>query len=240
MDRALSRQNRQRIITSTKGLWGRDLSIKVFLLQFQFHYDEAAPFSPSFRHRERFVIKQHCELSTMFAFCCTVSSKILFYLILICYHMVDIVFDWKTFAALLRDNKFSGVSISKSEESMIQILFGLSCVTGTIFSVAMIVAYKNYIKHHWHCMNNASFDLVSHYSNGNVWFSPDIRGDKKCDRKLVSFELWISVLELFLKDIIQSGILFWATQSSGTSNPDSMSIVFSVCSIVAHLVVGLA
>ena len=50
----------------------------------------------------------------------------------------------------------------------------LCYLTGTIFSVAMIVAYKNYIKHHWHCMNNASFDLASHYSNGNVWFSPDI------------------------------------------------------------------
>ena len=172
----------------------------------------------------------------MSAFCCTV--KILFYLILICYHMVDFGFDWNTFAVLLRDNKFSGVSISKSEESMIQILFGLSCVTGTIFSVAMIVAYKNYIKHHWHCMNNASFDLASHYSNGNVWFSPDIRGDKKCHRKLVNFELWISVPELFLKDIIQSAILFWAhkgSQSSATSNPDWESIVFSMCSIVAHL-----
>lgn len=181
--------------------------------------------------------KQHSELSTMFAFCCTVSSKILFYLILICYHMVDFVFDWKTFDALLRDNKFSGVLISKSEESVIEVLFGLSCVTGTIFSFAMIVAYKNYIKHHWHCMKNASFDVV-HYSNGNVWFSPDIRGDKKCDRKLVNFELWISVPELFLKDIIQSLILFWThkgSQSSGTSIPDSMSIVFSVCSIVAHL-----
>ena len=149
----------------------------------------------------------------MSAFCCTV--KILFYLILICYHMVDFGFDWNTFAVLLRDNKFSGVSISKSKECMIRILFGLSCVTGTIFSFAMIVAYIYYIKHHWHCMKNASLD-----------------------RQLVNFELWISVLELFLKDIIQSGILFWAhqdSQSSATSNPDWMSIVFSVCSIVAHL-----
>ena len=98
---------------------------------------------------------------------------------------------------------------------MIRILFGLSCVTGTIFSFAMIVAYIYYMKHHWHCMNNASLD-----------------------RQLVNFELWISVLELFLKDGIQSGILFWAydgSQSSATSNPDWMSIVFSVCSIVAHL-----
>ena len=60
--------------------------------------------------------------------CCAVSSNILLYLVLICYHVVDLVFDWYTFAVLLRDNKFSGVSISKSEVSMIRILFGLSCV----------------------------------------------------------------------------------------------------------------
>ena len=147
----------------------------------------------------------------MSAFCCTV--KILFYLILICYHMIDLFFDWYTFAVLLQDNKFSGVPISKSEVSMIQIPFGLSCVTGSIFSVVMIVAYICYIKHHWQCMKNA-------------------------DRQLVNFELCVSALELFLKDIIQSGILFWAYEvspSSATSNPDSISIVFSVCSIVAHL-----
>ena len=66
----LDRRNRQWFITSTKGLWGRDLSIKVFLLQFQFHYDQAAPFSPFFRHRERFVINstlnyQPCLLSAV-------------------------------------------------------------------------------------------------------------------------------------------------------------------------------
>ena len=145
----------------------------------------------------------------MSAFCC-----ILFYLILICYHVIDFFFDWYTFAVLLQHNKFSGVSMSKSEVSMIQIPFGLSCVTGTIFSVVMIVAYIYYIKHHCHCMKNASLD-----------------------RQLVNFELWVSVLELFLKDIIQSVILFWAyvSKSSATSNPASMSIVFSVCSIAAHL-----
>ena len=171
------------------------------------------------------------------AFCCAASSKILIYFLLICYHMGDLVFDWYTFAVLLRDNKFSGVSISKSQESMIRILFGLSCVTGTIFSFAMIVTYKYYMDYHRYCMKSARYDRVN-YSDDNVWFSPDHTCDKKCNRKYVNLELWISALELFLKDIIQSGILFWAydvSQSSATINPDSMSIVFSAFSIAAHL-----
>ena len=171
------------------------------------------------------------------AFCCAASSKILIYFLLICYHMGDLVFDWYTFAVLLRDNKFSGVSISKSNKSMIRILFGLSCVTGTIFSFAMIVTYKYYMKYHQYCMKSARYDRVN-YSDDNVWFSPDHTCDKKCNRNYVNLELWISALELFLKDIIQSGILFWAydvSQWSATINPDSMSIVFSAFSIAAHL-----
>ena len=172
----------------------------------------------------------------MVGVCCAVSSKILLYLVLICYQMVDLVFDWYTFAVLLRDNKFSGVSISKSEENMIRILFGLSCVTGTIFSFVMIVAYKYYMKYHRYCLKSARYDRVN-YSDDNVWFSPDHARGKKCNRMYINLELWISVLELFLKDIIQSVILFWAyvSKSSATSNPASMSIVFSVCSIAAHL-----
>ena len=151
--------------------------------------------------------------------------------------MGDIVFDWYTFDVLLQDHKFSGVSISKSEVSIIKIPFGLSCATGTIFSVAMIVAYRYFIKHHWYWMNNGSFDFVT-YSNHNVSFSRDHRRDTNCDRKFLNFELWISVLELVFKDDIQSGILFWAydgSQLSAASNPDQMSFLFSVCSIVAHL-----
>lgn len=173
----------------------------------------------------------------MVGLCCAVSLKILLYLVLICYHMVDLVFDWYTFAVLLRDNKFSGVSISKSQESMIRILFGLSCVTGTIFSFAMIVAYKYYIKYHRYYMKSARYYRVN-YSDDNVWFSPEHTCDKKCNRKYVNLELWISFLELFLKDIIQSGILFWAydvSPSSATSNPGLVSIFFSLCSIAAHL-----
>ena len=179
--------------------------------------------------------KQHSKLLTMFACYCAV--KILFYLVLICYHIGDFFFDWYTFAVLLRDRKFFGVSISTSQEKMIQIPFGLSCLIGTICSFAMIVAYGYYIYYHWYCMNNASYDRVT-YSDDNVWLFPDHRCNKKCDRKFVNLELWISVLELFLKDDIQSGILFWAyygSQLSAASNPGRMWIGFSVCSIVAHL-----
>jgi len=171
----------------------------------------------------------------MYALCCKV--KIFFYLVLICYHVGDLVFDLYTFVVLLRDHKFSGVSISESQEHTIQILFGLSCITGTICSFVMIATYAYYVDYHCYCMNNASYDLVN-YSNGAAWFSLDHRCDKKCNRTFVKLELWISVLELLLKDGFQSGILFWVyngSQSSAASNPGWMSIAFSVCSIIAHL-----
>ena len=180
--------------------------------------------------------KQHSKLLTMFACCCIV--KIVSYLILIFYYIVDLILDWYTFAVLLpRDHKFSGVSISASQEEMIKIPFGLSCLIGTMCSFAMIVVYRYYIYYHWYCMNNASYDRVT-YSDDNVWLFPDHRCNKKCNRKFVNLELRISVLELLLKDDFQSGILFWAyygSQSSATSNPGWMWIGFSVCSIVAHL-----
>ena len=84
-------------------------------------------------------------------------------------------------------------------------------VTGTIFSFAMIVAYKYYIKYHWYCMKSARYDRVT-YSDDNVWFSPDHTCDKKCNRKYVNLELWISALELFLKDIINPSFLECASK----------------------------
>ena len=171
----------------------------------------------------------------MYALCCKV--KIFFYFVLICYHIADFAFDLHTFFVLLREHKFSGVSISESEEHTIQILFGLSCITGAIFSFVMIGTYAYYFYYHCYCMNNAGYDLV-HYSSGDAWFSPDHRCDKKCNRTFVNLELRTSVLELLFKDDIQSGILFWVyngSQSSAASNPGWMSIAFSVCSIIAHL-----
>ena len=178
-----------------------------------------------------FVTKQRSQPSNMSAFCSKV--KIAFYIILICYHIVDLILDRWTFGVLLQDHKFSGVSVSKCEECTIKFLIGLSCSTGTLFSIALVVAYLYYIKHHLYCLKNASYSPVNQ-SDDEVSPPPD----QKCDKKFVNLELWISVLELFLKDAIQSGILFWVysgSQSSATSNPGWMWIAFSVCSIVAHL-----
>ena len=87
-------------------------------------------------------------------------------------------------------------------------------------------------------MNNARYSAVN-YSNGDVWFPAHRKCDKECDSEYVNCELWISFLELFFKDDIQSGILFWAfnsSQGSFTSNPHEwVSIGFLVCSIVGHL-----
>lgn len=176
--------------------------------------------------------KQRSKPSNMSAFCSKV--KIAFYIILICYHIVDLILDWCTFGVLLQGHKFSGVSISKCEECTIKLLIGLSCSTGTLFSIALTVAYIYFIKHHFHCLKNASYSPVNQ-SDDDVSQRPP---HQKCDKKFVNLELWISVLELFFKDDIQSGILFWVyngSQSPATSNPGRMWIAFSVCSIVAHL-----
>ena len=58
----------------------------------------------------------------------------------------------------------------------------------------------------------------------------------KCNRRFAVRELWISVLELLLKDDIQSGILFWVCTSQSSFKIHSRYfIAFSVCSVVAHL-----
>ena len=155
--------------------------------------------------------------------------KIAFYIILIFYHIVDLILDWCTFAVLRQDLKFSGVSILKCEERIIKFFIGLSCSTGTLFSIALVVAYAYYIKHHLYRLKNASYSPVN---------QSDDDADQKCYKKIVNLELWISLLELFFKDDIQSAILLWVyngSQSSAPSNPGWMWIAFSVCSIVAHL-----
>ena len=87
-------------------------------------------------------------------------------------------------------------------------------------------------------MNNARYSAIN-YSNGDVSLLFHRKCDKECDSEYVNCELWVSFLELFLKDDIQSGILFWAyndSQGSFTSYPHEwVSIGFLVCSIVGHL-----
>ena len=168
--------------------------------------------------------------------CC--KLKIFYYLVLIVYHGCDIYFDWSNFCELFEDNTGSGILIS-TNSSPVKILFGFSCGTGTLFSITMIVAYRYYIKFHWYCIRHASYQSVK-YSDDEVSISSDRGCDKKCNRKFVTLELWVSVLELVLKDDFQSGILYWIyTSQSIKTRPGWQSIVFQTCSVIAHLKLGI-
>ena len=137
----------------------------------------------------------------MYMFFC--KLKICYYLALIAYHGYDVCLDWWNFCKLLAHNTVSGILIS-TNSSPVKILFGFSCGTGTLFSIIMILTYRYYIKFHWYCIYHASYQSVK-YSDDEVSISSDRGCDKKCNRTFVTLELWVSVLELVLKDDFQSG-----------------------------------
>lgn len=166
--------------------------------------------------------------------------KILYYLGLIAYHGCDVYFDWSNFRELFEDNKvsISGRLIS-TNSSLVKIFFLFSCVTGSVFSIIMIVAYGYYIKFHWYCINHASYRSVS-YSDREFSILSDRGCDEKCNHKFVTLELWVSVLELVLKDDFQSAILFWIyTSQLIKTKPYWRFFVLQVCSVIAHLKLGI-
>ena len=172
----------------------------------------------------------------MYMLCC--KLKILYYLVLIAYHGCDVYFDWSNFVRLLEDNTVSGILIS-TNSSLVKIFFGFSCVTGTVFSIIMIGAYRYYIKFHWYCLHHASYRSAS-YSDGEFSISSDQYCDKKCDRTFVTRELWVSVLELLPKDDFQSAILFWMYTSQPIKTRHNWQfIVFQTCSVIAHSKLGI-
>ena len=170
--------------------------------------------------------------------CCWL--KILYYLGLILYHGCDVCFDWLNYRKVFEDDTVFGILISASSSlDKCMIFFFISCVTGTVFSIIMIVAYGYYITFHWYCIHHASYRSAK-YSDGEFSIFSDRGCDKKCNRKFVALELWVSALELFLKDDIQSGILFWIyTSQFIKTKPYWQFIVLQACSITAHLKLGI-
>ena len=159
----------------------------------------------------------------VYMFCC--FAKISYYFLLIIYHGCDIVVDWFNFSSAYNNGTFAGVpaNISVDFASVSLSLFGLSCHVGTFCSIAMIVVYCYYIKFHWNCI-----DKKCEFSKHRCY--------KECNRCFISAELVISIFELFLKDDIQSGLLFYMPGSI-LLRPSwhSMALWMSVCSIVALL-----
>ena len=66
--------------------------------------------------------------------CCWL--KILYYIVLISYHVCDVVFDWRNYFELTANRPFSGFG---------ELLFWLSCTFGLVTSLGMIVVYRYYI-----------------------------------------------------------------------------------------------
>lgn len=166
--------------------------------------------------------------------------KILYYLGLIAYHGCDVYFDWSNFCELFEDNKVSiSGSLISTNSSLAKIVFVSSCVTGSVFSIIMIVAYGYYIKFHWYCINHASYRSVS-YSDSEFSIFSDRGCDEKCNHTFVTLELWVSVLELALKDDFQSAILFWIYISQLIkTKPYWRFFAFQACSVIAHLKLGI-
>ena len=90
----------------------------------------------------------------MYMLCCW--AKIFWYIVLIVYHCSDVFFDWHNFFKLFDDKTFSGVSISINQLA-IEVSFFISCLTGTVLSIIMVVAYVYYIYFHLVCICHANY-----------------------------------------------------------------------------------
>lgn len=169
----------------------------------------------------------------MYMPCCW--AKIFYYFLLIIYHVFDCCLDWYNFHVLSTNGTVAGISIStNSDVQVVNLLFLISCVIGTI-GLTLVVVYGCYIKYHCHCIRYGGYQSVQ-YSDGEFSIFRPRECDKKCDRRFLTIELWISVLELLLKDDIQSGILFWLYKSQSIlTKPSWLFIAFSACSVGAHL-----
>ena len=163
--------------------------------------------------------------------CCW--AKIGWYIVLIVYHGCDVSFDWYNYHKLYEDKTVSGVSIA-TNTTLVKNFLCISCVSGSVFSIIMAVVYGYYISYHCYCIRHANYRSVS-YSGGKFSIFGDRGCDKKCNRRFVALELWVSALELLGKDDIQSGILFWLyTSQSIVTRPRWYFTAFTVCSVCAH------
>lgn len=146
--------------------------------------------------------------------CCWL--KILYYIVLISYHVCDVVFDWRNYFELSANRSFSGYE---------ELLFCLSISVGLFTFLCMIVVYGYYIKFHAECIYRGclGYKLLP-----------------SCNLHFNDFELLFSILELLGKDGIQSYILycFYNSQSDILQEPTCYFVIFALCSLVAHSKLG--
>ena len=146
--------------------------------------------------------------------CCL--GKVFYYVALILYMVCDSLFDWWNYVRLYADKEEFDKDF---KVDTCNILFLLSSIVGLVINIYLLMVYLHYIKFHWDCF----FDGYSECPH-------------KYHLRLNRWELWLSVVELVLKDDIQSIIVFhiYASHLTG-SRPGWYFTVFSACSIFAHL-----
>lgn len=145
--------------------------------------------------------------------CCFL--KIVLYLGLIVYHVADMYFDWRVYheymtsqssSLIPKDTKTSGV------------LFLVSCITGTLLSLLLIVVYCYYIKYH-----------RSYLASSRGWISD-------CNPRVVLMESVLVFMELVCKDGIQSTLCLIAYYNFNI-NTDCIEVstkAFVACSVIAN------
>ena len=122
----------------------------------------------------------------------------------------DSLFDWWSFSGLYADKEEFKVEYS---------LCFFSSIVGLMINICLLRVYGHYIKVHLDCLFDGYYEDPC-----------------KDDLRLNRLELWLSVVELVFKDDFQSVIVFLIYTSHLTgSRPGWYFIVFSVCSIFAHL-----
>lgn len=170
--------------------------------------------------------------------CC--FAKIVYYFVSIGYHVVDVYFDWIQYYEIKNKQLFTG---AHNRNGVVREVFLSSCCVGSILGLAIVFVYFYYIYFHLkylvrRCMgytqtayNDPSESLMflgkrndSHYRVYN------------CNRHYVWAEMIVSLAQLAFKDMAQSILLIVAVESDPSPTwPDIPSVVFIVCSVVAHL-----
>lgn len=140
-------------------------------------------------------------------------GKIFYYVGLILYMVCDTLFDWWTLFDFVRP-------YADKEEFKVDtcnIPFFISSFAGLIINIRMLTVYWHYIKFHWDCF----FDGYS----------------ERCYKdhlRLNRLELWLSVVELVLKDDIQSVIVYliYASHLTGSTVTDNLIAMIISDSII--------
>lgn len=133
--------------------------------------------------------------------------KIAYYAVLILYYVVNAVFDWIEFTnEVLDHSRFAGIPTHGC--TTITIILGSSIAVSNLCSLAMTGVYLYYISFHWECSQNLPYALLKdvRFQRENLLECSDDNENRipTCNRHVVCLELFISNIELYLKEGVQT------------------------------------